>query len=169
MRARRMRSPLKRISLDSLHMPGQDGTRMTRYRAYRLLIGVAALTVPSRAHAQKAQDSTQIRVDLSLSKAHALERVLAAFTSEGAVVTQASDAGSVIGQYVDGSMIVSLFATVFTTSSDSASVSLAASVVTRATALGTPQLSDFVSSGSPRQGKAAWERLHRIAIAVAEP
>ena len=142
---------------------------MTRYRSLLFLIGIAILTVPSRANAQKAQDSTQMRVDLPASKAQALERVLAAFTSEGAVVTQASDAGSVIGQYVDGSMIVSLFATVFTRSGDSASVSLAASVVTRTTALGTPQLSDFVSSGSPRQGKAAWQKLHRIAIALAEP
>lgn len=142
---------------------------MTPYRAFRLLIAIPALSVPSRAHAQKAQDSTQIRVDLTISKAQALERVLGAFTSEGVVVTQASDAGSVIGQYVDGSMIVSLFATIFTRSGDSASVSLAASVVTRTTVLRTQQLSDYVSSGSPRQGKTAWERLHRLAIALAGP
>ena len=75
-------------------------------------------------------------------------------------------AGTVTGQYIDGPIIITVFATIFSTSTGQTMVSLAANATTRATLLGTPQIGDLVNSGSPRQGKAAWAKLHRIAEAV---
>ena len=137
---------------------------MRRLYAFAVLTAFAALGTPIRA--QDTRDSVMVQVQLVPAKAVVMERVLEAMTKEGVVVTHATPAGTVTGQYIDGSTTITVFATIFTTVTGQTTVSLAANATLRANLLGTPHLSDLVTSSSPRQGKAAWARLHRIADSV---